>query len=301
MNARVVAAVVVLAVALSAGFASSGSTQKPGTDDKDEDKQAQMFFNSVKSLPGCLGGQMAEFEDNQHVIFLWYKDKKAVMNWIRDPMHQRAMNSGFPNRKKRPALEHIGDDVGPILVIFSVTTPDKKTDKPKRGPPPQIAMELYAPLPGGMAKGGRFAPAALEIPGLRTYDAQGLVAPDGANRPKTEPARASKDESPSSPSLAILARGSRLYHGNHCRKCHFSSAIGGPRAPSLADDKWLHCDGSIDGMKKVILAGVAKSAFKNQSRPDAMPAASQMGLSEADVEAIAAYLWMLGRERPESP
>ena len=32
-----------------------------------------------------------------------------------------------------------------------------------------------------------------------------------------------------------------------------------------------------------------------------MPPASEMGLSEADVEAIAAYLWMLGRERPKSP
>jgi hypothetical protein len=29
-----------------------------------------------------------------------------------------------------------------------------------------IAIELYAPLPGGIAAGGRFAPASMNVPGL---------------------------------------------------------------------------------------------------------------------------------------
>jgi hypothetical protein len=30
----------------------------------------------------------------------------------------------------------------------------------------QIAIELYAPLPGGLAAGGRFAPSTVKVPGL---------------------------------------------------------------------------------------------------------------------------------------
>ena len=30
----------------------------------------------------------------------------------------------------------------------------------------QIAIELYAPLPGGIAAGGRFAPSSVKVPGL---------------------------------------------------------------------------------------------------------------------------------------
>jgi hypothetical protein len=31
---------------------------------------------------------------------------------------------------------------------------------------PQIAIELYAPLPGGLAVGGRFAPSSVKVPGM---------------------------------------------------------------------------------------------------------------------------------------
>jgi hypothetical protein len=33
-------------------------------------------------------------------------------------------------------------------------------------PVSQIAIELYRPLPGGLAAGGRFAPSAMKVPGL---------------------------------------------------------------------------------------------------------------------------------------
>jgi hypothetical protein len=33
-------------------------------------------------------------------------------------------------------------------------------------PVSQIAIELYAPLPGGLAAGGRFAQAGVKVPGL---------------------------------------------------------------------------------------------------------------------------------------
>jgi hypothetical protein len=33
-------------------------------------------------------------------------------------------------------------------------------------PVSQIAIELYKPLPGGLAAGGRFSPATMKVPGL---------------------------------------------------------------------------------------------------------------------------------------
>jgi hypothetical protein len=33
-------------------------------------------------------------------------------------------------------------------------------------PVSQIAIELYAPLPGGLAAGGRFAPSTVKVKGL---------------------------------------------------------------------------------------------------------------------------------------
>jgi hypothetical protein len=50
----------------------------------------------------------------------------------------------------------------------------KFVEPPKPGaPPPSIAsigIELYGPLPGGIAVGGRFAPAALKVRGLREIE-----------------------------------------------------------------------------------------------------------------------------------
>jgi hypothetical protein len=44
------------------------------------------------------------------------------------------------------------------------------SDKPASAittmPVSQIAIELYQPLPGGIALGGRFAPTTMKVPGL---------------------------------------------------------------------------------------------------------------------------------------
>ena len=65
-----------------------------------------------------------------------------------------------------------------------------------------------------------------------------------------------------------MSRGKASFTGSHhCVNCHQSGGRGGPRGPSLADDKWLHCDGSIEGIKKVILAGVSNNKLKNKSHP----------------------------------
>jgi hypothetical protein len=59
------------------------------------------------------------------------------------------------------------------MAIASVTLSRPQDGIPQTGLPPvsQIAIELYAPLPGGLAAGGRFAPPSVSVPGL-------MVTPD---------------------------------------------------------------------------------------------------------------------------
>ena len=51
----------------------------------------------------------------------------------------------------------------PILAIASIT-PTQGAGVSENLPVAQITIELYAPLPGGLAVGGTFAPESLEVP-----------------------------------------------------------------------------------------------------------------------------------------
>jgi hypothetical protein len=66
----------------------------------------------------------------------------------------------------RQPLADVPDDGRPILAIASLTYTDAPSANTSRLPVSQIAIELYAPLPGGLAAGGRFAPAGVNVPGM---------------------------------------------------------------------------------------------------------------------------------------
>jgi hypothetical protein len=101
------------------------------------------------------------------VIFAWFENKKAVLNWYYSEGHQRLVKTlasgGNPGRTP---LADIADDSGPILAIASLTLSDKPQVNGVQLPVSQIAIELYAPLPGGLAAGGRFAPDTVKVKGL---------------------------------------------------------------------------------------------------------------------------------------
>ncbi len=106
----------------------------------------------------------------------------------------------------------------------------------------------------------------------------------------------------SSPSIApedlaaAISRGEASFTGsNHCVNCHQSGGRGGPRAPNLADDEWLHCDGSIEGIKKVILAGVPQDKLKDPARPFPMRPATNLASNDEELADLAAYVHSLSR------
>jgi hypothetical protein len=153
MNSRDIAAVIVLALVIfSPGVPAQGFPDLVG---------------ALKSTPGVLGVETARTSSNKQVIFAWFENKKAVLNWFYSDTHQtvmRAFASGASSG--RAPLADIKDDSGPILAIASLTMGEQPQVAGVRLPVSQIAVELYAPLPGGLAAGGRFAPSGVKVPGL---------------------------------------------------------------------------------------------------------------------------------------
>ena len=124
------------------------------------------LVSGLKATPGCLGVETARTTSGKLVIFAWFENKKAVLNWYQSDMHQGLVNqyAGGYHRPGGP-LAGVPDD-GPVLAIASLTMPTPPTDGDLRAATTQIAIELYAPLPGGIASGGRFAPSSVKVPGL---------------------------------------------------------------------------------------------------------------------------------------
>jgi glucose/arabinose dehydrogenase len=114
---------------------------------------------------------------------------------------------------------------------------------------------------------------------------------DSGNSPATinpsllpVPAGATKDE---------LALGDRIFHGKAeggtCSGCHGSDARGGPQAPSLISGEFFMGDGSLKAITATITDGVPRP--HNYEVP--MPPKGGAPLTDADVAAVAAYVWAI--------
>lgn len=92
----------------------------------------------------------------------------------------------------------------------------------------------------------------------------------------------------------MVARGDSLFHGPaFCHTCHGGDGAGLPELGSdLTDDAWRHTDGSYEGLVERIRRGVSSEA---SSSGVPMPPRGGARLSDADVRAVAAYVWVLGR------
>jgi len=126
------------------------------------------LVGALKATPGVLGVDAGQMLSGKQVIFAWFENKQAALNWYNSDVHRKLMN-GFSSGPRRPdgPLAGVKDDSGPILAIASLTI-DRAAMQggDLRAATSQIAIELYAPLPGGLAAGGRFAPSTVKVPGL---------------------------------------------------------------------------------------------------------------------------------------
>jgi mono/diheme cytochrome c family protein len=90
-----------------------------------------------------------------------------------------------------------------------------------------------------------------------------------------------------------VALGDRIFHGEvaegTCAGCHGSDAMGSPLAPSLVDGNWSFGDGSFKAIAKTVADGVPRP--RNYSDP--MPPRGGAALSDAQVNAVSAYVWAI--------
>jgi hypothetical protein len=124
------------------------------------------LVGALKAVPGCLGVETARTATGKQVIFAWFENKKALLDWYYSPVHQQLMAQFFPGATSRTPMPDVVDNGQPILAIASLTMADKPVGGVSSLPISKIAIELYQPLPGGIALGGRFSPTALKVPGL---------------------------------------------------------------------------------------------------------------------------------------
>lgn len=106
------------------------------------------------------------------MIFAWFEDKKAIVDWYKSDFHQRAMKAAFPNRTSgREPLPDVRSGKRRSYPRARQLEAFRRTaDCSDAGLMQQIGIELYTPLPDGVVVGGRFAPAAVKVPGLREID-----------------------------------------------------------------------------------------------------------------------------------
>jgi quinol monooxygenase YgiN len=129
------------------------------------------LLDAARAHPGCLGIETGRTASGKQVIFAWFENKAALVAWYKSEAHQRAMTLAFPNQAfKREPLPDTPDDRGQILAIVSLKLNDSPPPAGAALPIGTIGIELYTPLPGGVAVGGRFAPQAIKVPGLREIE-----------------------------------------------------------------------------------------------------------------------------------
>jgi mono/diheme cytochrome c family protein len=91
-----------------------------------------------------------------------------------------------------------------------------------------------------------------------------------------------------------VALGDRIFHGEvdggSCSGCHGTDAEGTPNGSSLISGHWLWGDGSLAAITHTITTGVPQPKHAT----GAMPPKGGAQLSQADVAAVAAYVWAVG-------
>lgn len=143
----------------------------------------RQLIEGLKATPGCLGVDAGQMMSGKNTIFAWFENKAAVKRWYYSDVHQ-SMIQGLSDGTDRRPMEHVKDEKTPILVTATITFSDKPHFKEVELPVSLIAIELYAPLPGGAYLGGRLAPDTFEVPHMRGYtpepEAAGAAAGSGA-------------------------------------------------------------------------------------------------------------------------
>lgn len=163
-------------MALAAGGVMTLAQQNGGH----EQQQGQpdiggMLIGGLRQSPGCLGVDAGQMMSGKNVIVAWFENKAAVEKWYYSRTHLGAMKMFIKADVDHAPLEHVTDNETPIMVIASITPATEEELAAVGMPISQIAIELYAPLPGGASINGRLAPDTFEVEHMQVFDPEAPI------------------------------------------------------------------------------------------------------------------------------
>ncbi|HRK32082.1 MAG TPA: antibiotic biosynthesis monooxygenase [Tepidisphaeraceae bacterium] len=154
---RPIAFLAALSGFLLAGAVAIAQEQRPNRPQAQTNPAAQFapMIEAIRNTPGCLGVEAARLQSGKFAIFAFFKDKEAAKAWYYDPAHKQAMQRMMPDAVPPDGHEPMSDVPAgvPVLAAATITPPAAG----QQGLP-QISIELYTPLSGGLRVGGGFAP-----------------------------------------------------------------------------------------------------------------------------------------------
>lgn len=104
-------------------------------------------------------------------------------------------------------------------------------------------------------------------------------------------AQSATDSLPTGVTQEMITRGKTIFTGaGVCFACH-GMAAEGVSGPSLTDSVWIHNRGEYDKIVQLILVGIDAKASKSGV---VMPPRGGSAINDADLRAVAAYVWSLG-------
>jgi mono/diheme cytochrome c family protein len=114
------------------------------------------------------------------------------------------------------------------------------------------------------------------------------------------PAQVSPRPWPEGVTDSSIAWGRRLFHGSaNCAACHGLDARGTDDGPALTGALWLHGPGTYEWLVEQIKQGIPA---RHTWTGSAMPMRGWSNMPDADVRAVAAYVWSITHPpRPYRP
>jgi mono/diheme cytochrome c family protein len=122
-----------------------------------------------------------------------------------------------------------------------------------------------------------------------------IVLPPEGNNPEAGKSLAALPLAAGTTEDQVL-QGQRVFvgtDGGSCGGCHGADGSGSPIGADLTKGKWLWTDGSLGSIKNTILSGVPNPKV----HLGAMPPKGGVNLSDADVDALTAYVWAISRNK----
>lgn len=92
-----------------------------------------------------------------------------------------------------------------------------------------------------------------------------------------------------------LEVGKQKFAEGSCSKCHGEGGQGGRFGPDLTDSEWVQSKGDLQGIRDTIFWGVRRKDFSSPDLRFEMNPQGGMELEWGEIDALAAFVWTLGR------